>query len=319
MASHDALRSPFNDSDADLILRSCDGTDFHVHKVILGKASSDFKSLLELPRLSECRPADARQVVSLTEYANTVENILRLCYPVPRPPIESIEELAATLEAMKKYEITSLRPHLEQDFKALLDAGADPLRMYGIACLYSLNGVLEAAAKLTLATPLLVQPRAMPPEFAHLPAACLFALIEYRGKCVDAAIAQVDNAEWMARGNHIKPMCYWPTGKPILGKSWAWIACRETDDPASAMAAGDLELAVKTWYVWYTQDCAMALQENPKGEVVARTSTLVRALEKAACCSRCAPVAWKDLVDYSQALGAKIDEAISNVRLELSF
>lgn len=310
---------PFDDADADITIRSSDDVDFRAYKVILAMASPVFQSMFTLPDTpAESAPASP-PTVTLSETASTVEQLLRLCCPVPRTPIQSLEELVVTSEAVRKYDMTALRPYLEQDLKVLLASGADPLRAYAIACLYRYDEVLHLAARLTLPNPHYLQPRTIPPEFIHLSASALFALMDYRHRCVEAAVAVINDEDWMVQGDHAKQMLFWPTGKPILGKSWAWIACREMADPSSTMTAGDLDLTVKTWYTRFTEDAAKAVMDKPQGEVVTRTAVLSRALESAALCSRCVPTAWKDLLDYANLLSARIDEAVSEVRPYVAF
>ncbi|KAI0255963.1 hypothetical protein BJV78DRAFT_1113987, partial [Lactifluus subvellereus] len=41
---------PFDDADADIILRSSDQVNFHVYKVILSVASPFFKDMFSLPQ-----------------------------------------------------------------------------------------------------------------------------------------------------------------------------------------------------------------------------------------------------------------------------
>ncbi|OJT07429.1 hypothetical protein TRAPUB_1749 [Trametes pubescens] len=311
---------PFDASDADVILRSSEGVDFHVYKVILAMVSPVFKAMFTLPDAPDSSPTSPKpQVVPLTETASTMKHLLHLCYPFPRTAITTLDELVATVEAMKKYEMTAPRPSCEQDLKALLAVGADPLRIYGIAYLYRFDTVLYEAAKLTLDNPRYLQPRTMPPEFVHLSAAALFALMEYRSKCTEAAAEVIKDDDWMVNGEHAKKMLLWPTGKPILGKSWAWIACREAGDPSCTMTAGGHELSVKTWYGWYTEDAAKALLDQPKGKAVTRIPVLSRALEGAGLCPRCAPTAWRDMLDYSHLLAGRIDQVVSNVKLQLPF
>ncbi|EIM87829.1 uncharacterized protein STEHIDRAFT_55219, partial [Stereum hirsutum FP-91666 SS1] len=52
LCNSDAVQfgSPFDDDDADLILRSSDSVDFPVHQAFLSKASSFFKLMLSLPQ-----------------------------------------------------------------------------------------------------------------------------------------------------------------------------------------------------------------------------------------------------------------------------
>ncbi|KAF8273062.1 hypothetical protein EI94DRAFT_1564704 [Lactarius quietus] len=48
--SSTAFGPPFDDADADIILRSSDQVDFHVYRVLLSKSSPFFKSIFSLPQ-----------------------------------------------------------------------------------------------------------------------------------------------------------------------------------------------------------------------------------------------------------------------------
>ncbi|KAI0630432.1 hypothetical protein C8Q77DRAFT_1063731, partial [Trametes polyzona] len=313
MATHSAPESPFDDPLADTIIRSSDDVDFRVYKIILEIASPVFKSMFPLPNASN--PSSGAQVVTVDETARVIETLLRLCYPIAPTPIDDLDHFVAVSEAAKKYETAGTHVYLEKQLETLLNArGVDPLRAYAIACLYRYDGVVGAAAKRTaLEVPRYLESRTMPPEFAHLPAAAVFSLMQYRRRCVEAAVAQVGDLEWMVHGKHAKKMLFWPTGKPILGKSWIWIACRETGDHSYTVSVKDTDFAVKTWYKWYLEDAAKVLEDHPKGAAVTRSSVLARAMEGAARCTLCAGAAWKDLVDYSQLLAERIDQAVANV------
>ena len=44
-----SIRSPFDDPDADIVIRSAEGISFRLYKVILSKASSVFRDMFTLP------------------------------------------------------------------------------------------------------------------------------------------------------------------------------------------------------------------------------------------------------------------------------
>ncbi|EIW63225.1 uncharacterized protein TRAVEDRAFT_161394 [Trametes versicolor FP-101664 SS1] len=327
-SSPSAPAAPFDAStpDTNIILRSSDGIDFHVYKVILAIVSPILKSMFTILDDSDTSPASP-QIIPLAENASTLEHVLRLCYPVPRTPITSPDELVATSDAVTKYEMTALRPSLEQDLRALLLSGADPLRIYSVACLCRFDSVAHEAARRTLEKPRHLQPRdaAIPPEFAQLSATVLFALIDYRRRCAEAAAAAVGDGDWMVFGEHPKKVTgFWfgnASNMPVVDGSWAWLACNVDGDASFVSTIRTHGMRVRMWFGLYTEDAMKALLDEPhlKGEAVARPAVLRRALEGADSCSRCRTTAWKDLLDYSHLLAGRIDAAVSNVRLELPF
>ena len=90
MERNSSTRPPFDDADADVIFRSSDGVEFRLYKNAIAKASPVFRDMFTLPD----GPAltTEPQVVPLTEDADTLERLFRLCYPVERPRFASLEE-----------------------------------------------------------------------------------------------------------------------------------------------------------------------------------------------------------------------------------
>ncbi|CDO76970.1 hypothetical protein BN946_scf184281.g17 [Trametes cinnabarina] len=131
--------APFDDTDADVMLRSSDGIDFWVYKVVLAKASSVFRDMFTFPDT-----ATKRQVVELTEKANTLEHLLCLCYLVQRLRFASLKAIALVLEAAKKYAMVSVTITLGD---ALLRfKSTEPLRVYALAYTHALTDVARASA-----------------------------------------------------------------------------------------------------------------------------------------------------------------------------
>lgn len=61
--------APFNDTQADLILRSSDGVHFRVFKTVLSLASLTFADMFSIPLPPSEKPHDEVQVVSLSDYS----------------------------------------------------------------------------------------------------------------------------------------------------------------------------------------------------------------------------------------------------------
>ncbi|KAJ7627871.1 hypothetical protein B0H17DRAFT_901672, partial [Mycena rosella] len=67
-------RSPFDDPNADAILRSSDDIDFHVHRIVLSLASPFFRQMLSLPQ-AETEPSVA--ILPVSESALVLDRALR--------------------------------------------------------------------------------------------------------------------------------------------------------------------------------------------------------------------------------------------------
>lgn len=102
---------PFNRPSADVILRSCDLVDFRVHRGILTESSPFFSDMFELPQPAHAEPtcateaARAPPVVDMAGDAETLDALLRLLYPIVKPPLEDPKLLALVLKAAHKYDM----------------------------------------------------------------------------------------------------------------------------------------------------------------------------------------------------------------------
>lgn len=140
----------FDYPDADLILCSSspDAVQFRVHKCVLAASSVFFEHMFSLPQ----GPAEGASlpVVDVAESAHTLENLLRLIYPVPRPNIDSLDELVVVLEAATKYELAAAIEHLRILLVQPQHVLSDPLRVYAIACRFELEEESKIASRHTL-------------------------------------------------------------------------------------------------------------------------------------------------------------------------
>ena len=90
---------PFVDTEyADIILRSSNGVEFHVHKAILAFASPYFTHMFRLPS------KDGQSLLlDVPESDQIWESLLRLCYPVDAPSV-NIDTIADLTAAAIKYD-----------------------------------------------------------------------------------------------------------------------------------------------------------------------------------------------------------------------
>ena len=173
---------PFDRRDADLIIRSCDQVDFHVHKAILGIASVAFEDMFTAPGQEQ-----NESVVNLAEDSKTLHHLLTAIYPVDFSIPETFEEYLPLLAACQKYQIDSTAGYI----RSLLKERRPPLftpsssfRAYGIASRYHLKEAL-LAARLTLECHMEFHTCAG--DLHYISGADLFRLWQYRTKCITAA------------------------------------------------------------------------------------------------------------------------------------
>lgn len=119
------VSEPFDsDTDADLIIQSCDNFEFRVRKAILSLASPVFKDMCSLPQPvpDDSAPLDtALPSIQLSESGFILDILLRYCYPVA-PPLgtEIFSTVVAVLETSEKYDMSfitaKVNAHIEASY-----------------------------------------------------------------------------------------------------------------------------------------------------------------------------------------------------------
>ncbi|KAI1795626.1 hypothetical protein LXA43DRAFT_1090787 [Ganoderma leucocontextum] len=323
-------RPPFDDEDAGITFRSSDDVDFRLYRVILAKASPVFRTMLELPQPSSSTPSapdephiskrgypsrrdgwlsrlsttvayDSKaqvllmHVVKLTEDAKTLENLLRLCYPVEHPNVTSVDDVHNILEAAQKYEIASITANLRWIITRILPK--EPLRIYAIAYMLQMEDVAKEAANLLLDNAQFHIPSYPPREFSVLPCLAIYAVHTYRQKCVEAALRTLEvRRDWNSQ-------------------SWIWLSCSYGHTSTTMrVGMGNSNVTVRKWFEVYLDALKAALRERPSGRTVRPFPTSAgasEALSQAASCSNCASKAYADLTRFSELLADKVEDAIA--------
>jgi len=142
--------TPFDREDADIILRTSDGIDFCVHTPILSVASPVLSDVLS-NRMGITSDPDGRQVLRLPERSDTIEPLLKLCYPVPRPQLRSLRQIRDVLNAATSYDIQVIGEMLET--RLVTYAEQFPLQVYAIACRNNLENTARTAAEYAVRKP----------------------------------------------------------------------------------------------------------------------------------------------------------------------
>jgi len=97
------IHPDYDFDDADLVLRSSDGTMFRVHSSIMRLVSSVFKDMLAVKR------ADGDGPITLDESKDTLETLLDTIYPTRRPAsVMSISCFRLVAIAAEKYDMISV-------------------------------------------------------------------------------------------------------------------------------------------------------------------------------------------------------------------
>ncbi|KAJ7502629.1 hypothetical protein B0H11DRAFT_1989394 [Mycena galericulata] len=143
---------PFDNEDADVILRSSDEVDFRVFKLILSLSSSFFKDTFSLPQAPDLSKGADIQVVEILEDSHVLDKLLRFCYPCEDPVVKTLDEIHAVIEAMMKYDMLEVVKRAKQVLRSF--AKSHPVAVFAISCRYEWEDLARTAARAALAVPL---------------------------------------------------------------------------------------------------------------------------------------------------------------------
>ena len=130
--------------DADVILRTSGGKEFHSHKLVLSLASSVFRDMFSVPQPSS--ESSQTPIIDVSDPPEVLEMFLQIIYPFRNPSIDGVETLTSLLRLADKY-----------DAKVALDAYKNylpsmwisplPIHMYAVLCACGREEEAHAAAR----------------------------------------------------------------------------------------------------------------------------------------------------------------------------
>ncbi|KAK7053849.1 hypothetical protein R3P38DRAFT_2683147 [Favolaschia claudopus] len=177
--------SPLSNADnpPDIILRSSDLVDFHVHKSVLSFASTFFRDMFLLPEGPNV-VKDGKPVAPLPEPSQVANILLALCYPrsICVNSFLDLDGVDDAYEAADKYQILGGQAVLERLLDEPRFLEKEPHRVFAIACHRGLEKQAKAAAMATLKLPAFI-PNIRVPEFNSISALKVRQLEEFRYQC----------------------------------------------------------------------------------------------------------------------------------------
>jgi hypothetical protein len=302
---------PFDDTNADVILRSSDQVDFMVYKVILSKASPVFKTTFSLPQPAtdtETRPTpqDSRPVVVLAEHSKVVAALLLTIYP-PTPVPDGAEPLSlsdhiAVLEMARKYDMAATSDRLLIDFEGSEALRDNYLQAFCATYGHELREAAEVAARESLEYPFTLDD--IGDELQYISGPAFHALWKFHRACSAAAVEAISGRtyKWIHKGQTTwwsasSAHCRCSTTLFYLGsKPSQWVANSSWGD--------------------YVDRAVKALKTHPCSEAITNQAILLPSY-KAEMCGDCGKKI-AGLSEFSRYLGEEVDRVVSNVRELLS-
>ncbi|TCD67827.1 hypothetical protein EIP91_011889 [Steccherinum ochraceum] len=141
--------APFDNREADVIIRTSNNVDFYVFKRILSEASPVFYTTFTLPQAPHAQNASTSypQVVDVAEDDATWDTLLRVCYPTPNPVFD-LNTAKEVLEAGKKYDMEVVVWYCRDGINRVVSE--DPLLCFNLAYCSGFEAEARAAAKASL-------------------------------------------------------------------------------------------------------------------------------------------------------------------------
>ncbi|OBZ74808.1 hypothetical protein A0H81_05205 [Grifola frondosa] len=135
------------DHPPDVLMRSCDGADFRVHKFMLSMVSPELARMLSESPESEVGLAaqESLQVIHLPENGRTLSKLLHFCYPIETPELECFDVAHTVLMAAKKYQVARAVETARKKWMEYIRT--DHLRTYFIAMMHGWMEEAREAAK----------------------------------------------------------------------------------------------------------------------------------------------------------------------------
>ncbi|EIN03897.1 hypothetical protein PUNSTDRAFT_139202 [Punctularia strigosozonata HHB-11173 SS5] len=341
---------PFNKPSADLVLRSSDGVDFHVHKCILAEASSFFETMFSLPQaeakgspdsspLSPPASSNAKHgspggpqelkeglpVVDVSEDSKIIDRLLHFCYPYDNPELNDLDELAAVLSAAVKYDVGATTKLLRHSLSK--HASAAPMRVYAIAVSHGLEDEARIAARASLRFTLKDLTLQGARELSSIPALSYQHLMQYILRCEAEFSTLATNLSWIPVGT---PSIDDSAASPRSSVQWnaanlpPWVTCQycpaEKVVPYQALPNGGVHFP-KQWWMSLVQSARQQLIERPTGDVVRAPSFIDASFDQMAqnCLTCRLPRAVQSLKAFLHYLASEVDTKTTEIAMNTRF
>jgi len=310
MSEISTAQTPFDNPECDIILRSADGVDFHVFKLVLSLVSDVFKYMFTLPQDATQSDVSFVPIIPVTDNSTTLESLLLLCYPAATPTFKTLEDAKAVLEAVRKYDMGTVIDHARDIvFAQFLET--KPLELYALSCVFGWKQFAQKAAIQTLQINLkdLGQPsRSGLVGMKDMSASDYHKLLNYHHRCGVAAQAVGKSLTWLPPA--FSKICMWNCGLEVR-------LAGSTCNMIKKIHVGKLgKVLITPWFDEYLVSSGKELYEKPCHLTLSmwRLPSYNRAISKAISCSYCRI----HVVDHMEIFRAVYDSEVKSVLAKVS-
>ncbi|KAH9915191.1 uncharacterized protein BXZ73DRAFT_54503 [Epithele typhae] len=294
---------PYQDASiGDIIIRTSDNVEFHVHSRRLADASPFFADMFTLPPLPTTSSTEGPTIteklaVDVSEASTVWSKILPLIYLAEEPPLD-LADLRALIATGRKYGIPGVVGHARGPLYSPEFLDEHPYAVYALACFGGFEDVARVAARRTLKMSGCPRP-AEAFEFVGGDAVC--RLMRYREECCEAAVLIT---EVMNQADILLPCnptsrgfsCSVPT-QPIYFENDGWKSTYKS-------------------CIEYLDGLSKGLSHRPDPSLARHASLLTIIVTSVLSCATCRSTIYERCNTFAEQTEARIETAISQVSVQ---
>ncbi|KAH9004807.1 hypothetical protein EDB86DRAFT_3072274 [Lactarius hatsudake] len=302
---------PFDDADADTILRSSDQVDFYVYRVILSKTSLFFKSMFSLPQPDSGVSEKQIPIISLTENSKAIAVLLATIHPTVAAKSVQFVPLDVMIDALvaaKKYDMDVASQCLVQKFAMSKAVQDSPVEAFCLAYSHELGEAARLAAKASLKHRLRLDDIGDKLQYTNGPG--LYQLWKFHHACSVTAVKVVSDDHILVKLPH--DSAWWDfKDKCVSG-------CRKYHYKVGPSDSWDSWDATAPWHDYITR-ARDTLLEHPCSEAVTNDSLLKPSyMTVERICMSCQRTLYC-LSYFSRILGEEVERRVSEVMHFLTY
>jgi hypothetical protein len=300
--------APFDNPNADVVLRSADNVDFRTFKLILSLASPIFDDMFGMIQPSSessiNEMKDGAPVVSVSESTVTLKRLLEFCHPNCVPVLDNLEVISGILAAAEKYDMDAVLKRAGATLVTTKFLEEQPVRAFALACQYKLEQEARILAKATLSLPLphLIHEG----KFGHISEETREQVRAYRRNCRKAVRKLTTRFDWLEPDREaIWDAC-------ISNPEYGWIRMKFKDRK-------DRKQPTPQWWTQYVPEAAATLARQPVGgkELGSDLMEWVETVTNG--CRGCSKDALRDIHRFNQIFSEEVERVVSRVELQITF
>ncbi|KAJ7168962.1 hypothetical protein C8R46DRAFT_950432 [Mycena filopes] len=317
-----------NTPPSDVIIRSSDGVDLHVHRAVVGYASVFFNDMFAIVGTGTNTGdifRDGKPVVVCDEPLAVLYQLLCMAYPGGAPVgTQGLDGIAEVHRVANKYIFATLQEQLEAMLATPALLALHPHRIFAIAHLRDLPDIARAAALRTLNAPVCPADLAFP-ELDLLSARTLQNLYNFHHTCGKAAeriatsdsdaIDYTDPSDPVMQSPHGFKYVWWEGAQ----RDYHTAPCGPVVSVVETPDVDWLDLAPTPWFKNHTAAVGAKLRAVPSRAIAETEGCILSAGDHEVIdgCHACTGDARFHLQSWSEQLAARIEA--SNTELATRF